>query len=60
MRTRFSESADVAQLVEQLTRNEQVVRSTRIIGSSFYLYISTCYVKECAVIRGFLFPDILL
>ncbi len=26
--------ADVAQLVEQLTRNEQVVRSNRIIGSS--------------------------
>ncbi len=25
--------ADVAQLVEQLTRNEQVVRSSRIIGS---------------------------
>ena len=29
--------ADVAQLVEQLTRNEQVVRSIRIIGSSFPL-----------------------
>jgi hypothetical protein len=25
--------ADVAQLVEQLTRNEQVVRSSRIVGS---------------------------
>jgi hypothetical protein len=25
--------ANVAQLVEQLTRNEQVVRSTRIVGS---------------------------
>ena len=25
--------ADVAQLVEQLTRNEQVVRSNRIVGS---------------------------
>jgi hypothetical protein len=29
--------ADVAQLVEQLTRNEQVVRSSRIVGS-----ISVC------------------
>jgi hypothetical protein len=28
--------ADVAQLVEQLTRNEQVVRSNRIVGSIFY------------------------
>ena len=27
--------ADVAQLVEQLTRNEQVVRSNRIVGSIF-------------------------
>ena len=29
--------ADVAQLVEQLTRNEQVVRSSRIVGSIFSL-----------------------
>ncbi len=29
--------ADVAQLVEQLTRNEQVVRSSRIVGSIFLL-----------------------
>ena len=29
--------ADVAQLVEQLTRNEQVVRSNRIVGSIFFL-----------------------
>ena len=27
--------ADVAQLVEQLTRNEQVVRSSRIVGSIY-------------------------
>ena len=29
------EGANVAQLVEQLTRNEQVVRSIRIVGSIF-------------------------
>ena len=29
--------ADVAQLVEQLTRNEQVVRSNRIVGSILLL-----------------------
>ena len=29
--------ADVAQLVEQLTRNEQVVRSSRIVGSIYLL-----------------------
>ena len=28
--------ADVAQLVEQLTRNEQVVRSNRIVGSIYF------------------------
>ena len=31
--------ADVAQLVEQLTRNEQVVRSNRIVGSILVLRI---------------------
>ena len=30
-------NADVAQLVEQLTRNEQVVRSNRIVGSTLLL-----------------------
>ena len=30
--------ADVAQLVEQLTRNEQVVRSSRIVGSIFGIH----------------------
>ena len=29
--------ADVAQLVEQLTRNEQVDRSNRFVGSIFFL-----------------------
>ena len=32
-RTPSTTRADVAQLVEQLTRNEQVVRSNRIVGS---------------------------
>ena len=37
--------ADVAQLVEQLTRNEQVVRSNRIVGS---IYV-------CPIISGWAF-----
>jgi hypothetical protein len=32
-------NADVAQLVEQLTRNEQVVRSNRIISSTLIAYL---------------------
>ena len=31
--------ADVAQLVEQLTRNEQVIGSTPIVGSNIYVYM---------------------
>ena len=38
-RPRQGPQADVAQLVEQLTRNEQVVRSNRIVGSTFLLGI---------------------